>query len=688
MATMTGTMGQALTAPFNERGNDRHHVHADSGGILTLAFAHPEGAGTQGEEIALEVYDSGNHLLASRVVRGDATYTTVLAGAGDLDIVVRDVNFYDRHQPNGVYRVTPVLQPRPNAVYEAEANDTAATATTARLAQPLVGTLEIRDTDYLRIHAPQAGVLALAFVHPGGAGHEAETLVVEAIDGAGNPLVARNLNGNGELLAPVPAAGDYYVRLLRSWAYSGNPDGIYSVTPTLASKPGATYDGGANNSSATALSATLGAPIIGTLLDQRSDVDAFRLHADGPGVLTLAFEHPAGAGAAGHAATVALYDASGAEVCTRVVTGSTVIRTTLAQAGDYYLKLTGSYNIEQALYQLTPSLAPAQAHTHYDGAANNTSASAVGGAAGDQFAGALNGMDNDMFRFHAAGGATLALNFLHPDGAGADGAGIGITLLDAAGATLSTRTAKGNLYFTQPLPGGGDYYVKISNASYSDIDRGTYAFVPAIGAAIAGSAADDRFMAGAGAEIIQGGAGRDTAVYAQAAGQYRVSATAGGVVVDDLAGGGGLDTLFNVERVLFADSALAFDASGGAGQIYRLYQAAFDRMPDQAGLGYWIAQRDQGATLDAIAAGFAGSAEFHAMMGEAPSGADVAARLYQHVLHRTPDAAGLAYWTQVLGSQPDTTLIGAVLASFSDSPENQAQLAVITGQGMAYIPWG
>lgn len=177
-------------------------------------------------------------------------------------------------------------------------------------------------------------------------------------------------------------------------------------------------------------------------------------------------------------------------------------------------------------------------------------------------------------------------------------------------------------------------------------------------------------------------------MYAQAAGNYRVSATPGGVTVEDVAGGGGLDTLFNVERVLFAGSALAFDAGGGAGQIYRLYQAAFDRVPDLGGLGYWIAQRDKGTSLDAIAAGFAASAEFHAMMGETPSGAEVAAQLYQHVLHRAPDAAGLAYWTDVLGSRPATALTGAVLASFSESPENQAQLAVVTGQGMAYIPYG
>jgi hypothetical protein len=203
-----------------------------------------------------------------------------------------------------------------------------------------------------------------------------------------------------------------------------------------------------------------------------------------------------------------------------------------------------------------------------------------------------------------------------------------------------------------------------------------------------GTAADDQFHAGAGSAIIQGGAGRDTVIYAQAANSYRVAATPAGVTVETLAAGGATDTLFNVERVVFADRALAFDTEGGAGQVYRLYQAAFDRAPDLAGLGYWIAQRDRGATLDAIASGFAASDEFHAVMGGQASGAELAATFYQHVLHRAPDAEGLAYWTRVLGSQPDNALAGAVLASFSESPENQAQLIGAMAQGMTYIPYG
>jgi hypothetical protein len=61
-------------------------------------------------------------------------------------------------------------------------------------------------------------------------------------------------------------------------------------------------------------------------------------------------------------------------------------------------------------------------------------------------------------------------------------------------------------------------------------------------------------------------------------------------------------------------------------------------------------------------------------------------KLYANVLHRAPDAAGQAYWLGVL----DTGLVSqaGVLASFSDSPENQAQLVGTIQNGFEYTPVG
>ena len=90
---------------------------------------------------------------------------------------------------------------------------------------------------------------------------------------------------------------------------------------------------------------------------------------------------------------------------------------------------------------------------------------------------------------------------------------------------------------------------------------------------------------------------------------------------------GGRDQLTGVERIQFTDGILAFDASGDLGQAYRLYQAAFNRTPDQdGGLGYWISVMDSGAYFSSVAQSFVDSAEFRAIYGTKPSNRTTANR--------------------------------------------------------------
>lgn len=142
--------------------------------------------------------------------------------------------------------------------------------------------------------------------------------------------------------------------------------------------------------------------------------------------------------------------------------------------------------------------------------------------------------------------------------------------------------------------------------------------------------------------------------------------------------------LQNIERVQFSDKAIAFDSAGNAGQAYRLYQAAFDRAPDAAGLGFWIAQMDRGGSLQQMAHGFLQSDEFKSQYGTAPGDTDYINHLYQNVLHRSPDAAGYSYWMDILarGATREEALI-----QFSESAENQAALIGVISTGMVYQPY-
>lgn len=144
--------------------------------------------------------------------------------------------------------------------------------------------------------------------------------------------------------------------------------------------------------------------------------------------------------------------------------------------------------------------------------------------------------------------------------------------------------------------------------------------------------------------------------------------------------------LDHVERVRFTDKTVALDIDGSAGQAYRLYKAAFDRTPDKPGLGYWLNQMDNGSTLKAVAEGFVSSNEFVALNGVNPTSTQLATSLYQHVLGRTPDQTGLAYWVDQL----DSNLMNRsdVLIGFSESTENQIAVSGQIQGGIEYTPIG
>lgn len=188
---------------------------------------------------------------------------------------------------------------------------------------------------------------------------------------------------------------------------------------------------------------------------------------------------------------------------------------------------------------------------------------------------------------------------------------------------------------------------------------------------------------------INGGDGVDTVQYAGKSTAYTVTQNSSGAL-SSVADGAGSDTLFNVERLQFSDQSVAFDLSGNAGQTYRLYAAAFDRVPDLVGLGYWINARDGGTSLSAVAASFVNSKEFTDLYGSNTSNAAFLTNLYANVLHRPYDQAGFNYWLDALQttSAHAAASRGDVLASFSESSENQAQVIGAIQHGITYIHYG
>lgn len=550
----------------------------------------------------------------------------------------------------------------------------------------LTGTLKDRTIDKYTFTAPSGGVVSFTLAHPDGIGSDGQPIELKLLDSAGNTIVVLTARGNDTLLATVPSAGEYSLQIIDAHA-SIDPSRDYSVATTLAGAAHTTYDGGANNNSTHAIASPLGDQIRGRLEDR--DIDYFKVQADTGGVLTVRFAHPHGPGTGGAGIGVAVMDADGHTVITRTLNGDATLQTTVAHAGTYYVYIADSipYNSnDRGLYTLTPTLSHYPGVV-YDGADNNSPQTALTLGLGATAIGALNQYDNDYFKFEAGAGGRLALNFMHPNGPGTGGDSLGVEIMDGSGKTVISKNEKGSDIITADLANGGTYYVKVGNGWYWP-EAGVYKLMAGVtgngGKSIVVSDAAP-FHGTSGNDVVQGSTGRDTMVLHGNAAEFDIKVSPAGATVRDKSGAEGTDTLFNVERLKFDDKYVALDIDGDAGRAFRLYQAAFDRAPDEAGLGFWIGQVDHGASLHVVAEGFIASQEFLSRYGDHPTNAQLVNAFYQNILHRAPDQAGADYWTHVL----DVGIADRadVLINIANSEENVAQLVGATMHGMAYVPY-
>jgi len=100
--------------------------------------------------------------------------------------------------------------------------------------------------------------------------------------------------------------------------------------------------------------------------------------------------------------------------------------------------------------------------------------------------------------------------------------------------------------------------------------------------------------------------------------------------------------------------------------IVRLYFAYFLRIPDYAGLMFWINAYNSGWSLGGISDFFASSPEFVATYGSLTNEQFVTL-VYQNVLGRAPEPGGYAFWVDELNSGRRTR--GRVMLEFSESTE-------------------
>lgn len=243
--------------------------------------------------------------------------------------------------------------------------------------------------------------------------------------------------------------------------------------------------------------------------------------------------------------------------------------------------------------------------------------------------------------------------------------------------------------------------INLTPGSYSNIDGMTQnvaiAFNCIIQNAIGGDGNDTliggnlgnvfSFTGGKGNDTIIGGAvGISTSNYSSIFRDYTVTITGNNATVqDNTANRDGTDSLTNIQRLHFTNVNDAIDiaANQNAGEVYMLYQAAFNRAADLGGMGYWLAQVDKGVNIiTGIAQSFINTAEFIAKYGVNPTNVAFVNELYQNVLHRAGDAGGIAFWDAQLNN--GTATKASVLEGFASSTEGAALVAQTISHGIQY----
>ncbi len=251
------------------------------------------------------------------------------------------------------------------------------------------------------------------------------------------------------------------------------------------------------------------------------------------------------------------------------------------------------------------------------------------------------------------------------------------------------------------IPAGATYELQVSIDNELDGASPYAAFFPyfdfnATGGAddvLNGGGGNDRAYGGDGNDTIDGGDGNDVID-----GGNGNDVLNGGLGDDIVIGQAGIDQLFGDagnDRLFGGAGADAFD--GGAGDdaiiggderslsvneatIFRVFGATLDRAPDIPGLQYWVNELESGAqTLEQIVTGFVQSSEFQATYGSL-SDTEFVTLLYQNVLDRAPDQAGLDAYVAALGA--GNLSREQVVLEFSESTEYQNS-SLFESQGWA-----
>ncbi|CAH1651384.1 DUF4214 domain-containing protein [Chelatococcus asaccharovorans] len=163
---------------------------------------------------------------------------------------------------------------------------------------------------------------------------------------------------------------------------------------------------------------------------------------------------------------------------------------------------------------------------------------------------------------------------------------------------------------------------------------------------IVSAAGDDTIYFGDGSDTVDGGAGFDLGVIQTSFDTAGISWEGNQLSITNLAGE--TSVISDVEYVQFDDGAIIAAETADLGVVARMYETLLDRYGDFEGVKFWFDIYESGdASLHDIAQEFLNSEEFTSSHGS-ETNAEFVDNLYEQLFGREPDAAGAAYWTNLL----------------------------------------
>ena len=216
---------------------------------------------------------------------------------------------------------------------------------------------------------------------------------------------------------------------------------------------------------------------------------------------------------------------------------------------------------------------------------------------------------------------------------------------------------------------------------------------------IFGEDGNDVIKGGPGSDNVEGGAGFDVYKFTYAYDNYSLNQVSDETWLIDGNPGEGDDLITGIERLSFGDvtfgdsmiQIVALDTGPGetAGQAYRLYQAAFARMPDGQGVSYHVNDIEKnGLNLYQVAQNFLASPEFLDKYGSNLSDIDYVNALYQNVLGRSGSETEVKFYIDNFEKEKTEAGYmdrGMALIGFSESPENISLVASQIDNGILFF---